>query len=113
MAQTHLNNAYATVPGLASSATGVTGAALLDSIMLEKWVSMFQNIESMNDYRRTCIPAITPSTNSQAFTNVPGRLFYPLNERNVNPNVPDPSQQQGTHGFRNAGDVHGCNGDAR
>ena len=113
LAQTHLNNAYATVPGLASSATGVTGAALLDSIMLEKWVSMFQNIESMNDYRRTCIPAITPSTNSQGFTNVPGRLFYPLNERNVNPNIPDPSTQQGSHGFRNAGDVHGCNGDAR
>jgi hypothetical protein len=112
-ARTHLNNAYATVPGLASTAGTATGAALMDSIMLEKWVAMFQNIESISDYRRTCIPALVPSANSFGYSNVPGRLFYPLNERNVNPNVPDPSQQQATHGFRNAGDVHGCNGDAR
>ena len=108
LAQTHLNNAYATVPGLASSATGVTGVALLDSIMLEKWVSMFQNIESINDYRRTCIPAITPSSNSAGFTRVPGRLFYPQNERNVNPNIPNGSEQLSVRGFRNKGDVAPC-----
>jgi hypothetical protein len=105
-----LNNAYATVPGLASSATGVTGAALLDSIMLEKWVAMFQNIESISDYRRTCIPALVPSSNSFGFTHVPGRLYYPQNERNVNTNIPDASVQLATHGFRNAGDQHACQG---
>lgn len=109
-AQTHLNNAYATVPGLASSATGVVGAALLDSIMLEKWVAMFQNMESISDYRRTCIPALQPSANSFGFTHVPGRLYYPQNERNVNTNIPDASVQLATHGFRNAGDVHACQG---
>ena len=100
--------------GLAAlPAASGSGAALLAAIMNEKWVATFQNIESINDYRRTCIPNLTPSANSQGFTNVPGRLFYPLNERNTNPNVPDPTVQQATHGFRNAGDVHGCKGDLR
>jgi hypothetical protein len=107
-ARTHLNNAYAAVPGLASTAGAATGAALMDSIMLEKWVSLFQNIESISDYRRTCIPNITPSRNSAGFTKVPGRLFYPQNERNVNTNIPDGSTQLATHGFRNAGDVNPC-----
>ncbi len=110
-ARTHLNNELATVP-LPAVGGGVVGAALLDSIMMEKYVAMFQNIESMNDYRRTCIPAITPSANSAGFTNVPGRLFYPQNERNVNTNVPTPNVQFATHGFRNMGDVHACQNDA-
>jgi len=108
-ALTHLNNARATVP--LAGLVGITGAALLDSIMIEKYAAMYQNIESINDYRRTCIPNLTPSANSQGFVNVPGRLFYPQNERNVNTNVPDPSVQLGTHGFRNAGDQHACQND--
>jgi hypothetical protein len=106
----HLNNARATVP--LTALAGITGAALLDSIMIEKYAAMFQNIESINDYRRTCIPALVHSKNSQGFQNVPGRLFYPQNERNVNPNIPDPSVQLATHGFRNKGDVHACENDA-
>jgi starch-binding outer membrane protein, SusD/RagB family len=110
-ALTHLNNARATVGApISTPLVGITGAALLDSIMMEKFVAMFQNIESMNDYRRTCIPALTPSANSAGFTHVPGRLFYPRNERNVNTNVPDAATQLATHGFRNAGDVHACQG---
>jgi starch-binding outer membrane protein, SusD/RagB family len=117
VALTHLNNARAYVntafPAKAplvalSPLVGVVSPALLDSIMIEKYFSLFQNIESMSDYRRTCIPRITPAHNTQGFTRVPGRLFYPLNERNVNPNIPDPSTQLGTHGFRNAGDVNPC-----
>ncbi len=112
LAATHLNNAYATVPGLASTAGAATGAVLLDSIMLEKWVSLFQNIETINDYRRTCIPDLTPSTNSQGFANVPGRLFYPQTERNANQNIPDPSVQLTTHAFRNRADVAACTNSA-
>jgi len=87
-------NAELAVPGSASGVTltalppvvGVTGAALRDSIMLEKWVVMFQNIEGLLDYRRTCRPAITPVTgNFLSIAFVPGRLFYPQSERNVNP----------------------------
>jgi starch-binding outer membrane protein, SusD/RagB family len=111
LALTHLNNARATVAApISTPLVGITGAALLDSIMLEKWVSSFQNMESISDYRRTCIPALTPSANAFNFTHVPGRLYYPQNERNVNTNVPDASTQLATHGFRNAGDVHACQG---
>jgi len=102
----HLNNARAVVP--LAGLVGITGAALLDSIMIEKYAAMYQNIESINDYRRTCIPNLTPSANSQGFQNVPGRLFYPQNERNVNTNIPKPNDQLTTHGFRNAGDVQAC-----
>ena len=115
----HLNNArafatlkFATPPPTGSNTlpalSGITGAALFDSIMVEKYVSLFQNIESISDYRRTCIPDITPSHNTQGFTKVPGRLYYPQNERNVNPNIPDPSVQLATHGFRNQGDLDNC-----
>jgi hypothetical protein len=111
LALTHLNNARATVgPPISTPLVGIVGAALLDSIMMEKYVAMFQNMESASDYRRTCIPAITPSVNSAGFTHVPGRLFYPQNERNVNTNIPDPATQLATHGFRNTGDVHACQG---
>jgi len=122
LALQHLNNARAfanaayahsaplqDLPVLLATVTTATG--LRDSIMTEKWVAMFQNMESINDYRRQCIPALKPSKNNQGFSNVPGRLFYPQTERNVNSHVPDPTVQLATHGFRNAGDVHGCNGD--
>lgn len=109
LALTHLNNARAVVP--LGPLAGLTGAQLLDSIMIEKYAAMFQNIESINDYRRTCIPALVHSANSEGFLNVPGRLLYSQIERNVNPNVPLPEVQLSTHGFRNKGDVHACEND--
>jgi hypothetical protein len=108
-ARAHLNAELATVP-LPAVASGLSAAALRDTVMMEKYVVMFQNIEAINDYRRTCVPAITPATNAQGFTHVPGRLFYPQAERNTNTNIPDPSTQLATHGFRNMGDVHACQG---
>jgi len=108
-ARSHLNAELATVP-LPAVASGLSAAALRDTIMMEKYVAMFQNIETINDYRRTCIPAISPVSNGQGFTHVPGRLFYPQAERNANTNIPDPSTQLSTHGFRNKGDVHACQG---
>ena len=109
LALTHFNNARATVP--LSPLAGLTGATLLDSIMIEKYAGLFQNIESINDYRRTCIPALVHSGNSEGFLNVPGRLLYSQKERSVNPNVPPPEVQLSTHGFRNKGDVHACEND--
>ena len=108
-ARSHLNAELATVP-LPAVASGLSAPALRDTIMMEKYVAMFQNIETISDYRRTCIPAITPAGNAQGFTHVPGRLFYPQAERNTNTNIPDPSTQLTTHGFRNKGDVHACQG---
>jgi hypothetical protein len=106
LAQTHLGNAYAAVPGLASRATGVVDPALLDSIMREKWVTMFQNVEALMDYERTCLPA-SVKVASGNFLNIgyiPGRLFYPNAERNLQPHIPLESQEL-AGGLRTAAEV--------
>ena len=109
-ALTHLNNARA-VPGLAAL-VGITGTALLDSIMTEKYVALFQNIEVWNDYRRTCRPARTPyntgGVNPIWRGKIPGRLYYSGTEMNVNPHIPDPGTQVSTNGFRNPNDPADC-----
>lgn len=110
---THLNSERVAAGLVAIPAPGVPkGQQLADSIMYEKYVALFQNIEVIMGYRRTCRPKITPAAPAQ--TNflipnvVPGRLFYSQSERNVNPNVPLPSEQINTHGFRNPGNVNAC-----
>jgi hypothetical protein len=102
----NLNNARAIVP--LSPLVGVTGAALLDSIMTEKYVALYQNIETYNDYRRTCRPALAPFPTTEFANKVPGRLFYGLAEENANPNIPAPSVQLSTNGFRNPNDPAAC-----
>jgi hypothetical protein len=84
---TNLNNAR-TSEGL-SALSGLSGAALLQEIMLEKYVTLFQNPESWNDFKRTCIPSLTPARGSAVI----GRLLYGDDERNANPNIPAPSAQ--------------------
>src|SRR6266702_2884005 len=105
LALTHLNNARA-VPGL-SALSGIAGGALTDSIMIEKYVTLFQNMEVWNDYRRMCIPALVPDTTaSPSFRKkIPGRLFYSGSEMNANSHIPDPSTQLATNGFRNPNDT--------
>src|SRR5690349_14885521 len=107
VANTHLNAALAVVPLPADT---VTGPTLLDSIMMEKYVVMFQNIEALSDYRRTCIPHLVPvSPNVLGLAAVPGELFYPQTERNANSNVPTESQEVAA-GVRTQSDVHPCTG---
>jgi starch-binding outer membrane protein, SusD/RagB family len=67
----------------------LTGPALLTAIMEEKYVSLFQNVEVWNDYKRTCYPNLAPVTG----TTIPARFLYSSSERNANPNIPSPSQQ--------------------
>jgi hypothetical protein len=111
LAQSNLQLAYNAVPGLLSTSTGVTGTALLDSIMMEKYVVDFQNIEALSDYRRTCIPSLLNtnfvSPNVLGINAVPGELFYPQTERNANPNIPQESQEINA-GVRTQSDVHAC-----
>lgn len=110
-ARTHFNNERATVPPLPAIGGGIVGAAMLDSIMTEKYVALFQNIEVWNDYKRTCRPALVPYTGpgSGAIAGkIPGRFFYGSNERNTNPNIPDPSAQVANNGFRNRNDPTAC-----
>jgi len=71
--------------------------------MTEKYIALLQNIETWNDYKRTCIPNLTPVNNSQGGV-IPGRLLYPLQERQTNPNIPLPSQQPA----RNWNDPNAC-----
>ncbi len=78
-----------------------SGPALLDAIMTEKYITLFQNVEAWNDYKRTCIPALVPANGASV---IPGRLPYGVTERQTNSNVPDPSAQPA----RNANDPNSC-----
>jgi hypothetical protein len=81
-------NAYRASVGLPAK-NGLTGAPLIQAIMEDKYVALFQNTEVWNDYRRTCYPNLTPA----AGTSIPARLVYGTDERRANPNIPSPSQQ--------------------
>jgi hypothetical protein len=104
---TWLNNAKAasaastgvTVP----AAAGLTGAALLREIKMEEWISLFQNIEAWNAYKRNCTPQLTPAGSN---TDVIGRLVYGSGERNANSNIPTPTAQSATP--RNKNDPKPC-----
>jgi starch-binding outer membrane protein, SusD/RagB family len=100
-------NAERVAAGLAAL-SGITGTALYDSIMTEKYVVTFQNIEAWNDYKRTCAPALVAYPTATFGNKIPGRLYYGFDERNTNPNIPTPPQQLATNGFRNANDPNPC-----
>jgi hypothetical protein len=86
----------------------LAGASFTD-IMLEKYIAMYQNIDVWSDYKRTCIPTLTPYTGR---TEVLGRLPYGSAERNANPNVPLPASYPGTttgsSAVRNWNDPNPC-----
>jgi len=109
-AQANLQNAYNAVPLTGHTASAIPAAELLDSIMMEKYVVNFQNNEVLSDYRRTCIPNLTPITpNVLGIAAVPGELFYPQTERNANANIPAESQEVNA-GVRTQSDVSPCTG---
>jgi hypothetical protein len=72
--------------GLGPIGSGVSGPALLQAIMTEKYIRLFQSPETWNDYRRTCLPPLVPASGS---TFIPARFVYPLSERNANTGIPD------------------------
>lgn len=102
-AQPHLDAVRASL-GLASVPT------TLQSIMEEKYVAMFQNIEAWSDYKRTCLPALVPHATTLYQNKIPGRVYYGSSEQNANPNIPDESAQLATGGvgFRNPNDPAPC-----
>ncbi|MFQ5675002.1 MAG: SusD/RagB family nutrient-binding outer membrane lipoprotein, partial [bacterium] len=65
--------------------TGLTGTAVLEAIMMEKYKALFLNPQVWADWKRTNYPVITPAPGNQE---VPRRLLYPEDERNTNPNFP-------------------------
>ncbi len=97
-------------PGLAAAQPFVTAertslglspltVTSLDDIMTEKYIVLFQNPEVWNDYKRTCVPALTPAAGASF---IPARLTYPLSERNANPSI------SGVGPLRNWNDPTGC-----
>ncbi len=92
-AQANVNNARA-AQGLPTKP--VTG---LVTIMTEKYIALFENMEVWNDYKRTCVPVLTPGGGATA---IPGRLAYPLSERNANTSIPNGGPT------RNWNDPNGC-----
>jgi len=48
-------------------------APTLNDIMTEKYIALFQNPEVWNDYKRTCLPALTPVVGKAV---IPGRFLY-------------------------------------
>lgn len=84
-------NAIRASAGL-SPIVGLSGEPLLAQIMEEKYIALFQNLETYNDYRRTCYPRIRPAAGK---IELPPRVVFPFGERNVNPNTPaDPARNQ-------------------
>jgi hypothetical protein len=116
-----LNGAGAAQPFLNQERTnhGLSSIpATLQSIMTEKYIAMFENVEVWNDYKRTCIPALTAFNSSTFGDEIPGRLYYGSGEEASNPNTPSSTQQlqhggdvvsgAGIVGFRNPNDPNRC-----
>jgi hypothetical protein len=78
------------------------GSTSLADIMAEKYIALFQNIEVWNDWKRTCLPALTPAAGTVG--GIPARLLYAQSERNTNTNIPLPSDQPA----RNWNDPNAC-----
>jgi hypothetical protein len=78
----------------------LTGPALLEEIITQKYLALFLNLEVWNDYKRTCLPALATYQRAP----IPGRLLYPSVERNSNPNIPAPGEQPA----RNDNDPAAC-----
>ena len=97
-------NAVRTAVGLAP-----LGTVTFADVMYEKYIAMFQNIAVWSDYRRTCLPALTPFGGG---AEVPGRIPYGAAERNANPNIPLPSaypaSTTGSSALRNWNDPNAC-----
>jgi starch-binding outer membrane protein, SusD/RagB family len=78
----------------------LSGTDLLKEIMTQKYVAMFLNTETWNDYKRTCLPSLSTYQGKA----IPGRLIYGERERQTNSNVPLPSGQP----VRNTNDPQPC-----
>jgi starch-binding outer membrane protein, SusD/RagB family len=79
--------------------------ATLEAIMHEKYISLFQNLEVWNDWKRTCLPQLRPALGKQA---IPGRIYYGQTEEQTNPDNTPPSSEQDLFTVRNPNDPAGC-----
>lgn len=86
----------------------------LDQVMEDKYIALFLNIETWNDYKRTCMPDLVANSAANGWTiptaadPIPGRLYYGQGERQQNPNLPEPGAPGNTL-VANANDPNPCN----
>ena len=72
---------------LAAEASETMGTITLEKILTHKYIALYSQLEVYNDLRRTGIPALSPSANSNA-SNIATRFPYPGDERRFNINMP-------------------------
>lgn len=78
-AQTWHAAAVVPVPGVTNDST----------IMYEKWILLFQNPETWNDWKRTCKPHLVPVSSLPQWGNtVVSRVLYGITEQQTNNNIP-------------------------
>jgi hypothetical protein len=87
-----------------ATALGAFSADPINDIITEKWVTLLENPEVWNDYKRTCKPDITPTSSQGPVPGfIPRRLFYGQSEQDNNGNIPSPSSQLGDGGTQKDG----------
>lgn len=84
------------------SKPAITTPALAD-IMTEKYIALFQNPEAWNDYKRTCLPALTPAVGKAV---IPGRFLYGQTQVQTDPQPATENDNITTR--RNANDPAAC-----
>ena len=75
----------------------------LNDIMTEKYIALFQNPEVWNDYKRTCLPALTPVVGKSV---IPGRFLYGQTQVQTDPQPATENDNIVTR--RNANDPNSC-----
>jgi hypothetical protein len=80
--------------------------ATLQSIALEKYILMYQNVEAWNDFKRLCFPSLKPAASS--FSAIPGRILYGSTEAQTNKDQPEIINEPAFVSGRNANDPNAC-----
>lgn len=65
----------------------LTGRALLEEIITQKYIALFLNAEVYNDFKRTCLPNLVVTPAANPFVGMPRRFPYPQDERETNSNI--------------------------
>jgi hypothetical protein len=81
----------------------VIAAPTLNDIITEKYIALFQNPEVWNDYKRTCLPALTPAVGKAV---IPGRFLYGQTLVQTDPQPATENDNITTR--RNTNDLNAC-----
>ena len=87
----------------------LSGSALFEKILQEKYIALFLNLELFNDYKRNCYPEVKYQKSEDEDGNPiyeypPVRVYYPEDERKTNTSIPSFSEQKTS----NDNDPEGC-----